>query len=75
MTELEVLPFPPSPCSYAIILWEVTAGEEAHSNISTYQLMAIMSRTPTYRLAVPEACPAPLAALMQRCWDPDPQAR
>ncbi|KAL4423975.1 hypothetical protein ABPG75_001276 [Micractinium tetrahymenae] len=60
--------------AFGVVMWEMVSGERPFREMPPLQIMFLTTQQ-GYRLPVPEGCPPQLAALMQRCWDTDPQAR
>ncbi|KAL4423545.1 hypothetical protein ABPG77_006568 [Micractinium sp. CCAP 211/92] len=58
----------------SIIMWELVSGTRPYKGMSPMQVIVAVTQRGV-RPPVPEDCPPRLAALMQRCWDADPQAR
>lgn len=61
--------------AFGIIAWEMVAGEEAFSGLSSIQVIAKLSCCTLHRPEIPAHCPPQLAALIERCWSANPLAR
>lgn len=55
-------------------VWEAVAGEEAHEGLTSIQVMVQVLQH-GLRPEIPPHYPAPLAGLMQRCWQQDARLR
>lgn len=55
-------------------MWELFSyGDLPYMGMSNMEAVEKVSQG--YRLAQPAACPAPIYAMMQRCWQEDPERR
>lgn len=60
--------------SFGIILWEMLTGECPYEGMSAIQCaLAVLNRD--LRPNVPQWCPPALSALIQACWDKNPDRR
>ena len=60
--------------SFGIILWEMLTGECPYEGMSAIQCaLAVLNRD--LRPDVPQWCPPALSALIQACWDKNPDRR
>ncbi|GJD06453.1 Probable serine/threonine-protein kinase [Galdieria sulphuraria] len=60
--------------SFGIILWEMVAKQLPYYGIQPMQVaVAVLSKQ--MRPPMPPSCPAPLAQLIQSCWQQDPSRR
>jgi len=60
--------------AYGMIVFEVLAGDIPWRGLNQMQIM-MQAGLQKQRPPVPEGAPADLVALMQRCWDHEPDAR
>ncbi len=60
--------------SFAVIMYEIISRQEPHVSGDPLEI-AVKIRDQGATPGIPEDCPEPLAYIMQRCWQKDPQNR
>lgn len=60
--------------SFGVVLWELVTGLLPFQNMTAVQAaFAVVNRG--VRPPIPDTCPAPVADIMSRCWDANPDVR